>query len=83
MCKKNNIDIGKYLLQVEKPGQYLGNEINSIHKETYKTAMCLVFPDIYTVGMSNLGIRILYSLLNKVKDFSLERAFVLWKTWKI
>lgn len=75
MCKKNNIDIGKYLLQVEKPGQYLGNEINSIHKETYKTAMCLVFPDIYTVGMSNLGIRILYSLLNKVKDFSLERAF--------
>ena len=69
------VNLDKYLLQVEKPGQYLGNEINSIHKEDYKVRMCLFFPDIYEVGMSNLGIRILYCLLNKVEGFSLERGF--------
>lgn len=75
MQELKKIDIGKYLLQVAKPGQYLGNEINSIHKEVYLSSMCLVFPDIYEVGMSNLGIRILYNILNKVENFSLERAF--------
>lgn len=69
------INLGKHLLNVEKPAQYLGNEINSIHKHEYKTHMCLVFPDLYSVGMSNLGIRILYNLLNKVNDFYIERAF--------
>ena len=69
------VNLDKYLLKVEKPGQYLGNEINSIHKEDYKARMCLFFPDIYEVGMSNLGIRILYSLMNRVEGFSLERGF--------
>ena len=69
------VNLDKYLLKVEKPAQYLGNEINSIHKEDYKAKMCLFFPDIYEVGMSNLGIRILYSLLNRVEGFSLERGF--------
>lgn len=69
------VNLDKYLLKVEKPGQYLGNEINSIHKESFKARMCLFFPDIYEVGMSNLGIRILYSLMNRVEGFSLERGF--------
>lgn len=69
------VNLDKYLLKVEKPGQYLGNEINSIHKEDFKARMCLFFPDIYEVGMSNLGIRILYSLMNRVEGFSLERGF--------
>ncbi len=69
------VNLDKYLLKVEKPGQYLGNEINSIHKEKFDARMCLFFPDIYEVGMSNLGIRILYSLLNRVEGFSLERGF--------
>ncbi len=69
------VNLDKYLLKVEKPGQYLGNEINSIHKEEFKARMCLFFPDIYEVGMSNLGIRILYSLMNRVEGFSLERGF--------
>ncbi|WP_291258905.1 TIGR03960 family B12-binding radical SAM protein [Fusobacterium sp.] len=69
------VDLDKYLLKVEKPGQYLGNEINSIHKEKFDARMCLFFPDIYEVGMSNLGIRILYSILNRVEGFSLERGF--------
>jgi len=69
------VNIESFLLSVEKPGQYLGNEINSVHKENYDASMCLFFPDIYEVGMSNLGIRILYDLMNKVEGFSLERGF--------
>lgn len=70
------VNLSKYLLSVEKPAQYLGNEINSYHKTNAKARMCLVFPDLYEVGMSNLGIKILYSILNKVEDFSLERGFL-------
>ena len=70
------VNIDKYLLAVEKPAQYLGNEINSYHKTDYKASMCLFFPDVYEVGMSNLGIRILYSLMNQVEGFSLERGFI-------
>ena len=70
------VNIDKYLLEVEKPAQYLGNEINSYHKEKFEANMCLVFPDIYEVGMSNLGIKILYSLMNQVDGFALERGFI-------
>lgn len=70
------VNINEYLLSVEKPAQYLGNEINSCHKEKWTSNMCLVFPDIYEVGMSNLGIKILYTLMNKVPNFYLERAFM-------
>ncbi|GLI56510.1 B12-binding domain-containing radical SAM protein [Propionigenium maris DSM 9537] len=70
-----SVDIKKYLLSVEKPAQYLGNEVNSVHKKEFKANMCLYFPDIYEVGMSNVGIRILYSIMNNVEGFSLERGF--------
>ena len=71
------VDIERYLMSVEKPAQYLGNEINSFHKdlEKVKARMCLFFPDIYEVGMSNLGIRLLYSIMNQVEGFYLERGF--------
>lgn len=69
------VDIEKYLLSVEMPVQYMGNEVNSVHKKDYKASMCLFFPDIYELGMSNLGIRILYDVINKVDGFSLERGF--------
>lgn len=69
------VDIEKYLLNVEKPAQYLGNELNSVHKKDYKANMCLVFPDLYEIGMSNLGIKILYFIANKVDGFFMERAF--------
>ena len=71
------VDIGKYLMSVEKPAQYLGNEINSYHKDLneIKARMCLFFPDIYEVGMSNLGIKLLYTIMNKVDGFYLERGF--------
>ncbi|WP_372714444.1 TIGR03960 family B12-binding radical SAM protein, partial [Ilyobacter sp.] len=69
------VDIRDHLLSVEKPAQYLGNEINSVHKKEFKAHMCLFFPDIYEVGMSNVGIRILYDIMNKVNGFYLERGF--------
>ena len=69
------ISVEKYLLGVEKPAQYLGNEFNSVHKKDYKIDMCLIFPDIYEIGMSAVGLKILYFLLNKVEGFRLERAF--------
>ena len=69
------ISVEKYLLSVEKPAQYLGNEFNSVHKEDYKVDMCLIFPDVYEIGMSAVGLRILYFLLNKVEGFRLERCF--------
>ena len=69
------LDIKKYFLAVEKPAQYLGNELNSIHKDDFKARMCLVFPDLYEIGMSSVGLRILYNLINRVDDFYLERAF--------
>lgn len=69
------VNIEKYLLSVDKPAQYLGNELNAIHKKEFKSNMCLFFPDIYEIGMSSVGLRILYFILNKVESFSLERAF--------
>ncbi|MBP6467181.1 MAG: TIGR03960 family B12-binding radical SAM protein [Fusobacteriaceae bacterium] len=69
------ISVEKYLLTVDKPAQYLGNEFNSVHKDDYKIDMCLIFPDVYEIGMSAVGLRILYFLLNKVEGFSLERCF--------
>ncbi len=66
-----------FLNNLKKPGRYLGIEINSIHKnwskEKIRIALC--FPDLYEIGMSNLGIQILYSLVNKRKDSLAERVF--------
>jgi len=65
------------LLQVNKPARYLGNEWNVPKKDfaqaTVKFALC--FPDLYEVGMSNLGLRILYGILNGIADVICERVF--------
>jgi radical SAM family uncharacterized protein len=66
------------LPSVQKPGRYTGGELNQVVKlwpET-KTKVALVFPDIYDLGMSNLGLAILYDLLNKQTDVLAERAYV-------
>jgi radical SAM family uncharacterized protein len=68
------------LQRVEKPSRYIGNEWNSIHKNlddiSIRFAFC--FPDIYEVGMSHLGMRILYHLLNERPDTWCERVFAPW-----
>lgn len=66
-----------YLLQVRKPARYIGKEYNAAKKDFAKSEVkfALCFPDLYEVGMSNLGLRILYGLLNDIPDVSCERFF--------
>ena len=65
------------LLQVQKPARYIGNEWNAIHKDFDKALVriALCFPDIYELGMSNFGIRVLYGILNEMQDVVCERVF--------
>ncbi len=68
------------LLSVSKPTRYLGGEINSIHKnrEGIRLNFALAFPDVYEVGMSHLGLQILYHILNQQAEVACERVFVPW-----
>lgn len=73
--------IEKYILPtVSKPARYLGNEYNSIHKEwgQVDVRMVFAFPDVYEVGMSHLGTRILYHIANSREDTLMERVFAPW-----
>ncbi len=69
-----------FLKQVKKPAQYVGGEMGSTPKawDRVDVRMCLAFPDLYEVGMSHLGFRILYSLLNQDPRFLAERAYAPW-----
>jgi radical SAM family uncharacterized protein/radical SAM-linked protein len=69
-----------FLPLVMKPARYINTEINSVHKDLakVKTTVCLFFPDTYEVGMSHLGLRILYDILNKREDTACERVFSPW-----
>ena len=66
----------KYLLKFKKPYSYFGNELNSIHKtHDKKIKVAFIYPDLYEIGMSSLGFKLLYHLINEVSDVVLERAF--------
>ena len=62
---------------VEQPSQYLGNEINSVHKDHHAVALkvALAFPDLYQIGTSHFGMQILYHILNAKPDICAERVF--------
>lgn len=68
------------LLKIDKPARYIGNEVNSIVKDPSKVdirfAMC--FPDVYEIGMSHLGMQILYDMFNKREDVYCERLYSPW-----
>ncbi len=68
------------LLQVDKPARYIGNEVNSIYKDKNQAAIrfAMCFPDVYEIGMSHLGIQILYDMLNKREDTWCERVYSPW-----
>lgn len=68
------------LLSVEKPARYIGNEINMVKKElnTIDIRFAMCFPDVYEVGMSHLGIQILYDMLNQREDTWCERVYSPW-----
>jgi len=69
--------IDEILPRVAKPARYMGGELNSVCKplEGVSVRIALAFPDIYEVGMSNLGLRILYHILNAMPDVAAERVF--------
>ena len=69
-----------FLSDVEKPSRYVGGEYQEVRKDPAQVAarICLVFPDTYEIGMSHLGTKILYSVLNRAPDIACERAFSPW-----
>ena len=68
------------LMRIDQPARYIGNELNSVVKDKNKIdirfAMC--FPDVYEIGMSHLGIQILYDMFNRRKDVWCERVYSPW-----
>lgn len=68
------------LTLVTKPSRYIGGEVNSIRKEhdRVKTKVALIFPDTYEIGISHLGLKILYQIINNRDDLLAERAYAPW-----
>ena len=68
------------LMKIDKPARYIGNELNSVKKNPasvdIRFAMC--FPDVYEIGMSHLGIQILYEMFNRREDVYCERVYSPW-----
>ena len=74
----DNSTLIRLLDRVEKPARYIGGEWNSIVKEDAKLRFALCFPDVYEIGMSHLGSRILYHILNGIEDVACERCYAPW-----
>ena len=68
------------LLQVEKPARYIGNEVNAYNKDWDRVDVHFVmcFPDVYEIGMSHLGIQILYDMFNRREDTYCDRVYSPW-----
>ena len=68
------------LMKIDKPARYIGNEQNSVKKDKDKIAIrfAMCFPDVYEIGMSHLGIQILYDMFNKMPDVWCERVYSPW-----
>ena len=79
-----NKNISSVLKSVAKPGRYIGGEYNRVmkDKEAVKCRFAFCFPDTYEIGMSNLGVRILYDVLNKDPDIWCERVYAPWEDMK-
>lgn len=77
MVKK---EVEKLLKKVQKPARYTGGELNSVikNKDSVKLRYAFCFPDNYEIGMSHLGMKILYSLVNEREDSWCERVFAPW-----
>ncbi len=68
------------LMKIEKPARYIGHEINSVVKDNNNVDVrfCMCFPDVYEIGMSHLGIQILYDMFNSFEDTWCERVYSPW-----
>ena len=76
----NKIDYRHLLPFVEKPARYINHEVNAFHNDPQsdKINFCFAFPDVYEVGISHLGIKILYSIINKENDSTADRVYAPW-----
>ena len=74
------MNLENMLHRVEKPSRYIGGEINTFNKDITENMIrfCFAFPDVYEVGMSHLGMQIIYNLLNQQEDVFCERTFSPW-----
>ena len=81
MQEKN---VSSVLKAIQKPGRYIGGEYNGVmkDKESVKCRFAFCFPDTYEIGMSNLGVRILYDALNREEDIWCERVYAPWTDMK-
>ncbi len=68
------------LMKIEKPERYIGHEVNSVlkNKDEIAVRFCMCFPDVYEIGMSHLGIQILYAMFNSWEDVWCERVYSPW-----
>ena len=76
-----NSELKKILPKITKPTRYLGDELNAVRKDPNNPQLvrfALAFPDIYDVGMSHLGFKILYQILNSRDDVWAERVYAPW-----
>ncbi len=78
--KTRSLNLSRILPLVSRPARYIGNEWNSVHKDhrEMKVRVALAFPDVYEVGMSHLGLTILYHLLNDREEVVAERVYAPW-----
>ena len=77
---KKNIELKDYLPLVRKPSRYTGGEINAVRKDrgTVEITIALAFPDTYEIGISHLGLQILYQILNGDHRIACERVYAPW-----
>jgi radical SAM-linked protein len=68
-------ELGALLLEVEKPGRYVGGEFGRLAKPAAFLQTAIAFPDLYEIGMSNQALRIIYNRLNEIEDISCDRVF--------
>ncbi|MBI3739578.1 MAG: radical SAM protein, partial [Chloroflexi bacterium] len=78
--KQIEAGLDEILLKVQKPGRYVGGELNIVVKDwdQVQTKVALVFPDIYDIGVPNVGLKILYDQINQREDALAERAYAPW-----
>ncbi|MFH1790619.1 MAG: TIGR03960 family B12-binding radical SAM protein [Candidatus Omnitrophota bacterium] len=80
MDNKLPVNIDEILTGIMKPGRYIGGEWNSVRKDwdRSRVRVCLAYPDVYEIGMSYLGLQILYHLINSKGPWLCERVFAPW-----
>jgi len=72
--------VKRFLCEIDKPLRYIDHEVNATHKsfDSARVRFCFIYPDVYEIGISHLGIKILYSILNRYPQYMADRAYTPW-----